>query len=223
LAIAVMLSVGSLFDRDLQPGICSDPAEMRGLARHRSGSPQCSLPVWLIAEALVLIGFSVVALFPMWVAMMVLWFSLVAVLRWAQGLGIIDALRGSDQRAHLIAAAGFPVLATAWKFGQQELGLDDGGTANRAQHFLWAAAMVGVMLPILRRWWSGRAGWEQVVMAVGLVAFIGNGVEVVEFMAKMSRIGQEVMRDTVADLCVNVAGAATAAALFCRRWRRVGT
>jgi hypothetical protein len=160
------------------------------------------MPFLIAFEALVLIAFSSVAVFNVWVALLVLWFGLHLVFRLGTRRGWLAPLSGQTLRAHMICVAGFPLVATIWKY------------------FTWSAAMVGQLLPLLAQWWAKRPRWEQVVMAVASVAVVGNVVEVMEYLAKYSRLqsnplwANAVYRDTMADICTNVVGAATAALLF---------
>jgi hypothetical protein len=178
------------------------------------------MPILIALEALVLIAFSAIAVFNVWVVMMVLWFALHVAVRYAVKRGWMATLSGSALRVHIICVVTFPIIATTWKYSQLRYHLDDGGLPNRVEHFTWAVAMVGQLLPLLAHWWTHRRRWEQVMISVALVSTIGNGVELMEYLAKVPKLqthplwANDVYRDTMADITTNVFGAMTAALIF---------
>jgi hypothetical protein len=185
------------------------------------------VPILIALEAFVLIIFSAVAVFNVWVVMMVCWFALYVAIRFAVRRGWMANLTGPALRAHIICVVMFPLVATVWKYSQIRYQLGDGGFPNRVEHFTWAAAMVGYLLPLLARWWAPRRRWEQVMISVALVSMIGNGVELMEYLAKIPKLrlhplwADGVLRDTMADITTNVFGATAAALLFAAILARV--
>ncbi len=198
--------------------LCGNAEKLPALLETAVQSDQ--MPFLIAVEALVLIVFSAVATFSVWVVMMVLWFSLHVAIRVAVRRGWMEQLSGPTLRAHLVCVTTFPLVATIWKYSQLRYHLGDGGLPNRVEHFTWAVTMVGQLLPLLARWWTQRRRWEQVIISIGLVSMVGNGVELMEYLAKVPKLranplwAMEVYRDTMADITMNVFGAITAALVF---------
>ena len=170
----------------------------------------------LLLEGVLLASFSAVRVFPSWSVMLLLWFAAVAI---QDGQGWVRTMTASPRWLHWFGAAAFPLGSTAWKWWQGAHALGDGGPANRLQHLVWSAATVALALPMLVRWWRNRGFVEQVVVAVGLVALIGNLIEMIEYLGARHRVTREpsygafLFRDTILDLAMNVIGAATAASV----------
>jgi hypothetical protein len=171
----------------------------------------------LFVEAVALVAFSLVAVFATWAVLLVAWFVMAALMQ-----RVKPRIPPRMAMWHIAAVVGFPLVATGWKWAQQRFDITDGGAPNRVQHFVWAACVVGMLLPVLTRWWRGRRLWEQVLMAVGTVSVFGNFAEVMEYVnvrdeVKAShRAARYTLGDTMVDLCVNAAGAMVAALLLIR-------
>lgn len=167
-------------------------------------------------------AFAQAAVFPTWsVFLLAFWFALVGI---QYALGWYARLGSGHRRMHSACAVLFPLFATTWKFVQQRYDLEQGGLPNRIQHLAWSAAMVGVLLPLLGRWWAGRSWWEPVLAAVAIVALLGNVTEVGEFLAKdraqRTTYAYAYYRDTMIDSVMNMIGAASGAAGALVLWRR---
>jgi hypothetical protein len=174
----------------------------------------------LVLEALVLMIFGALQVFPGWAFILANWFVLALAIHHGTNRGRLPRLPRTAEMLHYLSMIGFPIVATLWKYIQHVRDLDDGGIPNRLQHFGWAACTVGVLMPLLARWWEHRRLWERVAIATGVIALIGNVTELFEFLNKYDRIeadyyhAEVMFKDTIADLIMNVFGAVAAAVVF---------
>jgi hypothetical protein len=176
--------------------------------------------VVLVVEALILMVFGAAKVFPGWAFILANWFVFAIAIEFATKRGRFPRLQGLVAALHYLSMIGFPIVATAWKYLQETRNIDDGGIPNRLQHFGWAVCTVGVLMPLLTVWWQRRRLWERVVMTTGIIALLGNVTELFEFANKYDRIqndyfhGQVMLKDTMADLVMNVVGAVVATVVF---------
>jgi hypothetical protein len=93
---------------------------------------------------------------------------------------------------------------------------------NSGEHFLAAAVLPILLLPLVNRYWSGSRG-QFVLMVVGGVCLVGNLNELLEFatrlqigvLAKGARWAQgPLYQDTMNDLLMNLLGGMVGASLF---------
>ncbi len=150
-------------------------------------------------------------------AFLVGWAGLAGVLAIADRLKLFPPLTSKQRIVHRLGVIGFPLIISGWFGAQHHDLIGHQGLPNRMQHLMWAAGMVALLLPVLARWWNGVSRIERIVMAVGLVVLIGNGVEVVEYKvfasgwANTPWQGMRAWRDTMLDLMMNIIGASAVA------------
>jgi hypothetical protein len=158
-----------------------------------------SFPAAAVVTSLVLIGFSAVALYPVWVGVLLFWFGSLFV-QYRNGTPELPA---KLRVFHQVSALAFPIAATAlkWYLFARELG-SDVGFGNRIQHFSWALCTVGLFAPMLRHLMVQRDLLQRMMIIVGFVSMLGNFNEIAEW-----RRGSMQYSDTMKDLTMNIAGA----------------
>ncbi len=149
-------------------------------------------------------------LFGSWQAILAMGFLVALGLRWRERL-TINSLNRMERRFHEVAALVFPVVLTGWKTVEEGLGYTDGrGIPNRIQHASWAIAMIGLFLPVFKRWTKDLDVFDTGAITVGCVLALGVGVELLEAMGKVDVpmvVQAEAFRDTMKDFAANLVGA----------------
>ncbi len=151
--------------------------------------------------------------------MLFLWCSLAAVLGLAR-----HTLNVNQMRLHVLSMLGFPILGTAWKAYQQATDFPHQGIPNRLQHLIWAATMVGLLLPVLAVVWRKFSTPTVLLQTLVCISAIGLIGEIGEFLLQMSLTRASVAyyflaQDTLLDVAMNAIGGSVAAAL-CSYFRK---
>lgn len=152
---------------------------------------------------------------PVWAGVVTFWFGCLAVQRVA-GLSVPAGLL----RWHMAGTLVFPVVATAVKWHERASGaVESTGLSNRLQHGGWAFCTVLLFVPALRRWTGRLCRVELMLLAMALVALLGNLNEVGEW-ARHTITSGRAYDDTIKDLLMNAAGSGLGALVLVQARRR---
>ncbi len=158
---------------------------------------------------------------------LMVWTVLVGGMAVAQRLGLFPSLTSVQRGFHMLSALAFPPFIAAWFWARAQGEIEHHGAPNRIQHFVWAAAMTALFIPLLARWWGYVSRPERIVLSVALVVLCGVVVEIAEYrMFARGYVedpwqGLWAWRDTNIDGVMNVFGATVVAVLATGQARAV--
>jgi hypothetical protein len=163
-------------------------------------------------------GFAALAMFPSWIFVCLMWFSLALAALWITDRSDVY-IPLSLRRLQVMSLFSFPVVATFWKLHEMDLlGEERNHFANRLQHAGWAFCMLLVWAPIVSRYRSMLSRSARTVWLAAVVTIAGNLGELSEFAANgytqtNTKISRGLYIDTELDLLMNFVGAGLAIAL----------
>jgi hypothetical protein len=157
--------------------------------------------------------------YPLWTLLLVAWTAMAAVVG-----RVRYTLNTNQMRVHVVSMLAFPIAGTAWKAYQQATNYSHVGIPNRLQHLIWAAMMVGLILPVLVCGWRKFSTLKVILQTLVCISAIGLLGEIGEFVVHenytIAAFGEYFGRhDTMLDIVMNAIGGAMAAAL-CSYFRK---
>jgi hypothetical protein len=159
--------------------------------------------------------FAAVAMFPSWIFVCLMWFSLALASLWATDQSSVY-IPLSLRRLQVASVFTFPIVASMWKLHEMDLlGAERNHFGNRLQHAGWAFCMLLVWAPIISQYRSVLPRSARVVWLTAVVAIAGNLGELFEFVVNgyaqtNTKISQGLYVDTELDLLMNFVGSALA-------------
>lgn len=136
----------------------------------------------------------------------------------AAAIGLVrETLNPAQMKLQVVSMLSFPIVGTAWKAYQQAVNYPHSGIPNRLQHLIWAATMVGLLLPVLVLAWrklSTRTVLLQTLVCISAIGFAG---EIGEFLIHTNHSYQAATQyflsdDTLVDILMNAIGGSITAA-----------
>jgi hypothetical protein len=167
---------------------------------------------------LVFTGFAATVMFPSWIFVCLMWFSLALAALWITDRSDVY-IPSSLRRLQVWSVFTFPLVSTVWKLHEMDLlGSERNHFANRLQHTGWAFCMLLVWAPTISRYRSILSRSARTVWLAAVVTIAGNLGELFEFAANgyaqnNSKISRALYIDTELDLLMNFIGAGFAIAL----------
>jgi hypothetical protein len=167
--------------------------------------------ILLMLEAVGLAAYTQAFVFRSWLVMLFLWFGAVTLQHVS---GWDRRLKGAQRMKWFACSSFFPLAITLWKRYQiTHLATEYGGIPNRLQHLAWSFCLVGMLLPLLVRWWVAQPRWSAWLMGVCVVALFGNVAELVEWLSDRAVFAADTslalakLTDTMLDITMNMIGA----------------
>jgi hypothetical protein len=163
---------------------------------------------WLF-WAVVLICFAS-TLFIYWIVLIILWFSLFFFFRLTK---LELKLNQIEEKIYFINILPYPIVESLVQWMKIKYIISyNWQWLNRIEHGLWAFSTVIMCLPLYTDIWAKLKWWQNLILIIGLICFLGNLNEFAEYFMRLpkGKIYYEMLgiyyNDTIYDMITNILG-----------------